>query len=282
MTALDDFNNAEQAHVVKPIELYEFSRQSGSNLVYWRYTSHSAPVATAVDVVYQPLAIMHDDMKQSSDPTSSSLNVTMPYSSDFIQAFRGAGSVPSDSVYLTIFRTHDTDDGADRQAIWVGTVSSVRQTDNVTAELGCQTLSAQLQSSGLRLGWQRSCPHMLYDKRCKVDPNDFKLAGAVTGLTGNQAAVAEFNGHDADLEGGYCEWILTDGSTERRGITNHSADTITIIGSFANLEVGTTLTAYFGCDRSGTACRDKFDNLPNFGGFTKITGTNIFNGEVVF
>jgi hypothetical protein len=69
---------------------------------------------------------------------------------------------------------------------------------------------------------------------------------------------------------------------ERRGIESHSGATFTVLGSTAGLDVGDYITAYPGCGRTRAECKNKFNNLPNYGGFAHLPGKSPFEGDPVF
>lgn len=80
--------------------------------------------------------------------------------------------------------------------------------------------------------------------------------------------------------------ILVTETGIRRFILDHIGDTIILIKpipGFAELseEVPQNVILYPGCDRTTKMCREKFDNLPNHGGFPFMPSRNPFNGSSI-
>jgi hypothetical protein len=72
-----------------------------------------------------------------------------------------------------------------------------------------------------------------------------------------------------------------------RYITSHAGNQITLIrplrslSDLVNSSVGEAqVTLYPGCAHTRTACKDKFNNLANFGGFPLIPSKNPFGNSV--
>jgi uncharacterized phage protein (TIGR02218 family) len=275
------FNDIENSNYDgKPVILYEFHRKSGTVDLYWRYSSADSDIVTG-DETWLSRAISDGGVSQTGEAAAAQFQVTMPVTEDFPQAYIGSGSVPSDQVILTVRRFHSGD--TESRVIWVGTVSSLTQTDEIACQINCDTLAASFRRSGLRLCYTRSCPHALYDKRCTIDPNALKVAATVGSITGNSIYSTTYDeGQDNYFSGGYLEWSLSNGATERKGIISHLSGVITIQGTFFSLAVGDTVAAYPGCDRTLTTCQNKFNNVLNFGGFPNTPGKSPFDGDPVF
>lgn len=283
----------ESAFSGRPIILYEFIRTSGDTTVYWRYTNSDR------DIFYdnaQFLAVSVSDsgIRLSGEAQSTEFSVTMPILAAFCQDFRLAGTVPSDSVTLRVRRTHagdvtglDTDHPVvawDALVIWVGTVNGVTQVNDIEARVTCSMLSASLRRGGLRYGYQKSCPHVLYSTNgCKADPLLFRVAGTVTAIDGFTISAAAFSTKpDGWFNGGFVEYALPNGLTERRMIVGHTTTDIELISFPAGIDVGTVVFAFAGCDRTIDTCVAKFNNLDNNGSFPHSPGRNPFDGQPVF
>jgi len=276
----------------QPLQLYEFSRASGDSIFYWRYNGSDRDITYSSDL-YKAVSISDAGATFSADQLSSDLIVTMPPVEDFPQQYRLEGTIPSDTIMLRIRRAHAFDIAdietapvaTEAPLVWVGTVSGVKHTTEVQAEITCAMMTASLQRPGLRQGYQISCPHILYaPTTCKADPAAF-AAGPITvvGLAGSRVTTDLLGGYASGyFTGGYIEYLTPAGFQERRFLTQHAGNVVTTMGFPAGLAVGRTLFAYPGCNRTTNHCEFKFFNLPNYGGFPHTPGRNPFDGMPLF
>lgn len=274
-----------------PVMLYEFSRRSVPTLTgvevtsFWRYTSADRDFTLGANT-YAAMAISDDGVRQSGDSSSDQLTITMPYNADIPLMF--VGSPPSDPIYAVI--RHANEGETDSFLVWAGVVGVVARTSDTggsgdtVASVVCNTITASMDRTGLRLSWSRNCPHDLYGFECKVDPTLHYTSGAVTALSGNLVTVEEFAGiaAPATLVGGFLEWIDAMGHAERLGIMDHGGDTIRVLGTADRLTIGTVVYGFLGCDRHRATCNDTFDNLPNHGGHAYMPDKNPFSGDLIF
>jgi len=276
----------------RPIELFEFIRNSGGNDYYWRYTGSDRNVWHN-DVEWKAVPIRHESIRLSSEAQSTTLAITMPIEEDFCQKFRFFGTLPSDTVWLRLRRAHVGDmsdvDGmtptvTDALITWIGTVNGITQVDEVEAKITCAMLAASFQRGGLRYGYQRNCPHVLYaPNTCKVPRAVGQVDSVVTAIAGLTITGDNFAlKPDNWFAGGFVEYRLPSGMIERRMITAHTGTQINVIGTPAGMDVGDTVSAFAGCDRIVDTCLNKFANLGNFGGFPHTPGRNPFDGGPVF
>lgn len=260
----------------KPVVLYAFNRGAKR----WCYTSADRDIEYGGDTYSKIGAISDSGFTQSGQATVDDLKVTISASSGIAAIYHG--TPPSDTVYLTVRNMHYGDGFAVIQ--WVGIVQQVRQASAAKAEIVCQALGATLQREGLRLGWDRMCPHTLYDHRCKVDKTAYVVeVAAITGLTGVHITAPEFDTKpDHHFDAGFVEWDLGDGVIERRPVEVHLGDTVTLLAFTDGLAIGDSLRIYPGCRRTITECDEKFDNHLNYGGFPLLPGKSPFDGNPVF
>jgi uncharacterized phage protein (TIGR02218 family) len=164
-------------------------------------------------------------------------------------------------------------------------VDGLTQVGDIEAQITCSMLAASFARGGLRYGWVKYCPHVLYAPlTCRVDKADFRADTFVTGVSGNRITSADFALFDDGwFSGGFIEFVpATSNYTERRMVTKHAGDTLTLLGSAVGLVVGGAVTAYAGCARTVRACLDKFGNYDNYGGFPHQPGRNPYDGNPVF
>lgn len=259
----------------------------------WRYTNADRAVTVPelndagvlVDVTYEPRALKDNGMRQGSS-SQNDFQVDGPWDLPVIRLFRG--SPPSESVWLTVRRIHFDDALKETPIYWKGTIWNVKRAGAARGSLIGKPISASLKRTGLRLCWTRECPHFLYDKACRVDPEAFMLPAEVVSFTGNTINVTmpAFQ-DDGWFRGGFMSWTATaEGTLERRMIEDEILDAeagelkLTIIGLVDYLAVGDTIKLYPGCDRLPETCDGKFKNIDNYGGFDKMPGASPFVGAI--
>lgn len=277
----------------RPIQLYEFIRTSDGVDYYWRYNTSDRNLWYNF-AEWKAIPIIDTGIRLSGEAASTELQITMPISEDFCEQFRLLGTVPSDTVWLRIRRVHAGDiddiDGiqptivTDALVVWIGTVNGITQVGELDAKVRCSMLSASLRRGGLRYGYQKNCPHVLYaPNTCRANKEDFRITGEVTAIDGGTISVAEFGDQDEGwFNGGFLEYYLPSGMLERRMILTHTGTDVEIMGLPVGMTVGLEISAFPGCDRTVDTCISKFNNLANFGGFPHSPGRNPFDGNPVF
>lgn len=268
----------------RPIVLYKFTRGAQE----WLYTSadapfvHAATPLTAADI-YAPVAISDGGIVQSNEPTQDTVAITMPWGLPLPSLY--IGMPPAQSVAVRIFRTQMDDPDGVIQLSWVGTVTAVKKSSPGEATLQCNTLAHSFRRNGLRLGWQRTCPFVLYDPRtCKVVKASFATPATISAIVGNTITATAFASlASGKFASGFVEWAVDGlGTYERRSIESHAGNQITLMESAEGLTVGQTITAYRGCDRLIQTCQDDFNNRLNSGGVPMLPGRSPFDGNPVF
>lgn len=277
----------------RPIQLYEFIRTSGGVDYYWRYNNSDRNILYGFQE-WKAIPISDDGVRLSAEAASTELIVTMPITEKFCEQFRLNGSTPSDTVWLRVRRVHvgdiDDIDGDEPSVIgdalitWIGTVNGINQVGAIDAKVRCSMLSTSLRRGGLRYGYQKNCPHVLYaSNTCKVDKELFRIEGTVAVIDGQTISCPEFGSQpEGFFNGGFVEYNIPSGMLERRMIVGSTGDDITIMGLPVEMAVGDTIFAFPGCDRTVDTCVAKFNNLANFGGFPHSPGRNPFDGNPVF
>ena len=282
----------ESVYFGRPIQLYQFLRSSGDTDYYWSYNTSDRDLWYN-EVLYKAVPISDDGVRQTGEAAAAEYKVTMPITEQFCVDYRGGGAPPSDSIYLRMFRCHAADitdlDGdaptvSLAQLLWVGTVDGLTQTNELTAEINCSTLSVSFKRGGLRYSWMKNCPHILYAPlTCKVDKELYRYDGTLTAIDSN---VISADGWatlaDGHFSGGFIEYNLPSGFLERRMIIAHAGTHLTILGAMSGLLVGDVVRAYAGCKRTVQDCREKFGNYENYGGFPHLPGRNPYDGKPIF
>lgn len=116
----------------------------------------------------------------------------------------------------------------------------------------------------------KTCRYRLGDDLCTIDLGPFTETGTITGVTDNQTFRDSARTEDADW---FAEGVLTWTSGANDGVSQkvkvYAADgTFTLqLPMFGAVLPGDTYSVHAGCrKRLEEDCRDKFDNVINFGG----------------
>lgn len=260
----------------EPVILYEFRRGS----LALNYTAADQDVVVGT-TTYTSTAISHAGVKQSGDAVTDALQITAPYSLDIGAWFRF--TPPSDIVYVTIRRYHFGDTEA--VVVWLGSVVSVATDEIGKVTVNCQAVSVSLKRGGLRLAWQRNCPHALYDQNCRADKTLFAQPVTISTVNANSLSVTAFpygGATDPYWPGGFIEWLIGPLTYERRMIENASPGVVVPYGNMDGYSAGLAITMYPGCLRTSLHCDSFFNNLVNFGGYEFMPQRSPYDGNPIF
>lgn len=259
----------------QPIHYYEFV--VGGN--YMRYTTAAKTEMTPDGKVWKPCAISDDGIKYSGESTTDQLNIRLPSGEAIAQLFMQ--SLPSEAVLVRIAHRNIGDD--ERQIKYTGEISQHDMTMAGVCRLTCETLSASMQRTGLRLGWQKTCPYALYDQAtCKLPMEPLGVDIIVISVDGFDVQTDSLGGFpDGRFSGGFVRW---DGGVRGmlfQQIEHHSGFTIRMFGATNPLTPGMRLKAFPGCARTVDACT-ALGNYSNYGGIPNLPGRSPFDGMPVF
>lgn len=257
-----------------PTTLYEFSLGT----TYWRYAASENNVVLN-GVTYSALAISNQGYSSSGNPETDEMNVSLDAYAEITQLY--LGTPPSEPVQLRVRTLHRGDTEA--PVVWAGQVKSGKQVSTVEFSFVCNSLLSTLNRNGLRLSWGRGCPHALYDRSCRVDPDDYATTVMITSMSGNTVVAGPLSllGDDY-LSGGFLSFVGQHGATERRAIKRHVGSSVTLLGPADGLVAGMWIIVYPGCNRITSTCETKFNNLANYGGFPHLPTKSPFDGDPIF
>ncbi len=251
----DAYETSQQA--AEPIELYAFVRGS----VCWNYTSADEDVSYLGETYYAR-TISRGSFDRRDEAASAEVEVRLDRELAVVSQFLD-GSVP-EPMKLWIFRLHRGQ--PDVITIFKGTVASA----NIQLEEIVLTARSPLgaDEKGIpRERIMRTCPHVLYGNRCRVDPTAFDLGTTIASLgpDANQYVLSSDGGNP---DGWFAAGVLYVDATGQRGfIQEHTGNTVRLLQAIPGLAATDAVTIFAGCDRTVETCRDKFDNVAEFGGF---------------
>ena len=272
----------------RPYYLYQFVE--GTQV--WRFTSRSEAWTSVGsdgdEILWDPAAISHGDVVQTSEIERGRLDLTWPLSHRFARRF--LAPLGNQAVTLTIFRGHEQVPG-ETVAHWKGRVVGA-EAEGQRILLAAESVFSTLRRAGVRAKYQRLCRHALYGRGCGLDIVLHWQAGTVTAVAGTTVTVPEAA---AAAEGWYRGGVLRF-DTQLGFVIGQTGAVLTLARPMPELAAtlaapevdpttGTPLPALVdlapGCDLRAATCAEKFGNLLNFGGFPEIPGRNPFGGTSI-
>ena len=259
----------------RPYRLYLFER-GGER---WAYTNADRDV-TYQNIAYKALPISDDGIRATGEVSADQMTVTAPADLDVAMMFRAAA--PSDDIWLTLRdSSYGLPDAADSAAVvWVGSVRAVRWSEPGKSELCCNSISASMGQTGLRLSFERSCPHCLYDGQCRVSAALYKVTRNIIDMNGQSIVVSGIDSTPI-YAGGIVQW-QSGIATERRAIEAQGGNTLAILGGTYGMKTGMSVALYPGCDQTRETGDSRFNNIENFGGFAHMPGKSPFDGDAIY
>lgn len=245
----------------RPIGLLVLAR---GNIVE-RYTDADRLITRGGDD-YLPLAgLARSDIRDSSQRLKNMLTITLPVNAPVAPWWRPYP--PSGRVGVVWLATHSGDTEVNIE--WIGRVVAPRFTDTLL-QLNCEPSSGNSRSQALSMKWQRTCPLVLYSQglgMCNVDKSLHATPATLSSVAGAVIQSAAFGALASGiLAGGYVEYVRPDGEAEFRTVMAHTGSTVVLNYGSAALAAGLEVIGYRGCRHNFQACRDDFDNGPNYGG----------------
>lgn len=241
----------------------------------WNFTSADRDL-TYNGELYRAIPIGRSSPESSDDTQKADLSITFGRDNDLAQEFlRYVGDA---ITTVTVYQIEET--GV--SAFWRGRVASDKiDGDEMTLE--CESVFTSLRRPGLRARYQRNCRHTLYGSGCGLDKESFRVDAVYTSLLDRTLIVPDAANYPANyFTGGMVR--SPDGSA--RYVLSHSGDTLVMSRRLERLEEDgepgvTEVGLYPGCARTRNHCINRFNNLPNFGGFPWIPSRNPFGGSSI-
>ncbi|WP_019561444.1 MULTISPECIES: DUF2163 domain-containing protein [Caldimonas] len=249
------------------VELYEFS---GSEV--FRLTPHEVVVEMGGDA-YQPAPIQRNPLALGAEAAKSALELSLPPDHAVVRhLLRAATLGHTTEVVLRMARrsTENSDTWTLDGARWMGRVLGVEVSDEA-ARIRCEPALVSLKRIGLRRLYSRACSHVLYSQACGATP----VSASATVVHTEGSRVYLDGGVPAALGGALAGGWLETASGMRYMIVTEYVDAVELLYPVA-VQAGHTVVLVAGCDHTMTTCRERFDNLANYGGFPFIPLKNPF------
>lgn len=252
----------------------------------WTYTSADASELYNGET-YTPVPIGHSKIEAKNELSKASLDVMLDLFDPLAVLL-----LRSTNEQILSFTLFVQEDGVYGTA-WKGRLASLKPSTK-EFKMVFESVFTSLRRPGLRARYQKPCRHAIYSSGCKVNPENFATLGHLIAEPTHVVNVPEA----ASLQAG---WLIggmlraPDGTL--RFIIGHAGDIITLQRAIPSLAVdylaagygnnygtaygGIAVKLYPGCNRLKSTCNDKFNNLPNYGGFSWIPSKNPMGGSSI-
>ncbi|WP_420584898.1 phage BR0599 family protein [Ruegeria sp.] len=184
---------------------------------------------------------------------------------------------------VTIYKTFSNDPDGELVRVFVGRIRGIEQ-KWARYELICENDFTAFNAKALGQVVQRPCRWAHYHTGCTLNLADWQVPGTATALSEDVVTVTEAA---LQPDGYYSSGVIQFG-TGMAMIRAHAGTQLTILGVLPGLadEITTNGSASVqiapGCNLSDDLttgdCHNKFNNLLNFGGFSKLS-ENPFDGR---
>lgn len=227
---------------------------------------------------WTPAPISMSGVTQTNEIAKDPLKLSMPRDNPLALTF--LGTAPDAITTVTVYRGQVG--STEFNAYWKGRVAgSVIGGDTVT--LDCENIFTSMRRTGLRAKYQKNCRHALYSTGCTLDIDDHAYAATAVAASGYSVTIEP----DSSFDSGFFTGGIIKTDTEMRYISLHSGNTLTLLQPSRELIEDmngssgmVSVTLYPGCNHTMTHCKDKFNNLDNYGGYPWIPTKNPFNNGI--
>lgn len=253
-----------------PIECYEFIAQHKT----WRVTSYHSPITVAGET-YEPFQIVRTTIEISSvidSPTTMDFHI--PHDCELAKTFCYPNKSPQELVVI-VRSVHEGDDYSTEYKIeWTGHIAGSSAVGKYGIIKTASIIRTELGGFLSSVFYQKSCNHVLFDARCKVNPAGFTVTASVVRVQSQIITVNNMVYAAGELVNGVMVNVRTG---ERQGIISNDINVLRIGFPFFDLQIGDDVDLILGCDHLRLGhCKNRFNNVENYGGFDFIPEVNPF------
>ena len=262
-------------HEGSPVELYRWTQGS----TVWLNTSADTEQTDGSEI-YEPTVISRNEIRQSQEDHSGNIEVRVPRDHPVAALF--IPYVPTTPVGLRILRQHRLDIDEEFVVGFVGKVLSAKyDSEESQWMLTCAPVSEAFRRTIPIVLYQPQCNLALYSDACGVDKLAFKVTATVTAIDGFTITSATFAGFaDGYFNNGWAQ--RQSDPNDIRWVVDHAGNVLTLMNPFSDLSVSDSVEVFPGCQRTEADCHNKFANLPNHLGFSRIPTKNPFETSVEY
>jgi len=277
-----EYTNA--ATGLQPIFLYHLWADTPVNQ-HWRYTSFATPLASG-GKVFAAYPITHGEIKQTTDGNSGTVDITAR--PDPAHPFSLLANLPPGKVLWCEISFCYLASPEVTTKLFTGFVDTVED-DGITLVAHCADRLAWLKTKLPRFLIGSTCNHILFERNtCKVSRRFFEttvtldeaIAAPLPLVRCTFTGTVNLDNFKSDnwfkagiLECGFGVQYEIRSIVGSRWHAGHLELSLNAPLLFA--AVGSLLQITTGCDHTAVACRQKFNNFDNFGGFVAVPDQNL-------
>lgn len=255
-----------------PIELFTFAREGSA----WYMTSHDQDVVRN-GITYRAALLARESFKQSEESEQIVTTIRLSGRTALGQEllFYGLNN-RTGPMYVRLALTMITD--TEVWPVFMGEVSDLLRTET-HAELTVQSVQKLLQRPLLRVIGGAQCNHALYDTGCTVNMEDYKSLTTVQAVNGRSITVAPLASesvYDA-LHGGSYAGGIVQYNHQKWFVEWNLATSFHLMEPMDVNMIGVQVAVYKGCTRLYDVCKNRFNNVRNFGGFNRWPLSSAFD-----
>ena len=249
----------EEASERKPVELYHIWREDESE--HWYHTDGDVSI-TFGEQEYTPATLSRSPVEYDDSLEASKMNFFMAQVSDPIPEYISLN--PVDPLWISVTKLFRDQDPYEGLVIFIGQIKSVAiKGASATAE--CVGFEFFLKQKIPFYRCQAACNWTLFDSKCTLTEASYKVTTNVT-VSSNGLTLTSSDFEDSNYSDGYFVFGKLVFEKHERMITYHVGNTIKLRFPISTLVSTDEVDVYPGCKGDVETCRDKFDNVINFGG----------------
>lgn len=251
------------------IELYTITFPDGT---IYRYTSASGDIVTGGNTYTSRSGLVRGDVTINPSTMDSEATMAMPCTDSVVRAFME--NPPELPVTVVI----DQKNNGNQDTYYTGIIGSMA-VSGIRAEMRLMGHGVKQLKASSALRYMSQCRHSLYGLGCQLDRDDHKTDGTLSAIEENGFVLVSTTFTDSTLK----KWIggaVKIGDAFRTVIGQPASTKVRLSTSFFGITSTASFTVFEGCDKSYATCRDKFDNLVNFGGIPTLPKKNPFAQSV--
>lgn len=277
----------ESTQLGEPIEVYDFRH---GNEVY-RYTSASNNVTWKGNTYIAKYGISRNSVSQDAEDYSGRVEIVLSRKSEVARMY--IEYLPTSQVEITINRFHADDSDPDNNFVQVfkGTVLTCKF-NQLEATLKCAPMTASFKRVIPIHTFQASCNHTVFSQTtqsgdsahtgvyhgCNANPSLYLVDTTVQAVNG---ATLVIDALSAKADNYYQGGIVYLDNGETRMIRQHIGNTVILEHRIQGLKAGNAVKVLPGCDGQESTCRNKYNNVANFSGFSRIPFNNPFTTDFI-
>ena len=262
----EEYVSKEESTQRRPAELYHIWRDGGE---HWYYTS--GDVAVLFDngdgngvKNYVPATLKRSLVRYNAQLEVTTFSIDAGYLENPVLEFIAIN--PIEIIWVSVMKLHRDMIPLEASVVVVGQIKNVTFKGNM-AKIDCVGFEHFLKLPIPFWRYQTTCNYRVFDSHCKInreakDEEDNYIWKVVVTITLVDKIILTNTIFD-DYDDGYFTFGTVEFGDEKRMISSHAGNQITMAYPMRNLISGSEVNVYPGCDGKPETCRDKFANVDN-------------------